>query len=392
MTSIYSIQSLVLDLPPSCIEFCPVARDYFVVGTYFLEKKEQEATAEDTAENNNDEESEEVEKKPQTRTGSLILFKVEDDKAIQVSTTQTPYAILDIHFSPHDPTLLAVAGSTGCVQLFNLQSTSSSASLSPLSTYQYFDPSTLVLSLAWHPIIPSIIGVTTSPGQVYLVDTSLPAAEVEGTAKEVLPHELEAWTLSFSSSGTSIYSGGDDATLRFSGLPASLNSTNTTTSNEDDEQEEQEDQQYVLTWQDRRSHQAGVTAILPVPSEQDILITGSYDDNIRVLYAPLQGRKQVLAEENLEGGVWRLKMLRAEGEKSRYTVLASCMHAGARIVEVKKDEGGEWTIEVLAKFEEHKSMNYGSDVQPGSENGGEQTIISTSFYDKQLCLWRHTLP
>ena len=81
MTSISSIQSLILDLPPSCIEFCPVARDYFVVGTYFLEKKEQEATAEDTAENNNDEESEEVEKKPQTRTGSLILFKVEDDKA-----------------------------------------------------------------------------------------------------------------------------------------------------------------------------------------------------------------------------------------------------------------------------------------------------------------------
>ncbi|KAL2033537.1 hypothetical protein VTO58DRAFT_104251 [Aureobasidium pullulans] len=391
MTSIYSIQSLVLDLPPSCIEFCPVARDYFVVGTYFLEKKEQEATAEDTAENNNDEESEEVEKKPQTRTGSLILFKVEDDKAIQVSTTQTPYAILDIHFSPHDPTLLAVAGSTGCVQLFNLQSTSSSASLSPLSTYQYFDPSTLVLSLAWHPIIPSIIGVTTSPGQVYLVDTSLPAAEVEGTAKEILAHELEAWTLSFSASGTAVFSGGDDATLRFSALPSSfLTSTTTpTASNEDDEQEEQ---QYLPTWQDRRSHQAGVTAILPVPSEQDILITGSYDDNIRVLYAPLQGRKQVLAEENLEGGVWRLKMLRAEGEKSRYTVLASCMHAGARIVEVKKDEGGEWTIEVLAKFEEHKSMNYGSDVQPGSENGGEQSIISTSFYDKLLCLWTFTLP
>lgn len=151
-----------------------------------------------------------------------------------------------------------------------------------------------------------------------MVDTSLPAAEVEGTAKEILAHDLEAWTLSFSSSGTSIYSGGDDATLRFSGLPASLNSTNTTTSNEDDEQEEQEDQQYVLTWQDRRAHNAGVTAILPLTSEQDILITGSYDDNIRVLYGPLQGRKQVLAEENLEGGVWRLKMLRAEGEKSRY--------------------------------------------------------------------------
>lgn len=71
-------------------------------------------------------------------------------------------------------------------------------------------------------------------------------------------------------------------------------------------------------------------------------------------------------------------------------MLASCMHAGARIVEVKRDGEGQWEIDVLAKFEEHKSMNYGSDVQP--ECGDEQTVISTSFYDKLLCLWRFTLP
>jgi diphthamide biosynthesis protein 7 len=79
MTSINSIQSLILDLPPSCIEFCPVARDYFVVGTYFLEKKEQDASVADAAEVE-EEKSEDVDKKPQTRTGSLILFKVEGDE------------------------------------------------------------------------------------------------------------------------------------------------------------------------------------------------------------------------------------------------------------------------------------------------------------------------
>jgi diphthamide biosynthesis protein 7 len=79
MTSINSIQSLILDLPPSCIEFCPVARDYFVVGTYFLEKKEQDASVGDAAEDQ-EEKSEDVDTKPQTRTGSLILFKVEGDE------------------------------------------------------------------------------------------------------------------------------------------------------------------------------------------------------------------------------------------------------------------------------------------------------------------------
>lgn len=57
---------------------------------------------------------------------------------------------------------------------------------------------------------------------------------------------------------------------------------------------------------------------------------------------------------------------------------------------------------MLAKFEEHKSMNYGSDVQPlltgvggdgGVEGGAEQqhekrVIVSTSFYDKLMCVWR----
>lgn len=79
MTSITSIKSLVLDLPPSCIEFCPTSRDYFVVGTYFLEKKEQDASVEN-ATGEEEEKSEDTDKKPQTRTGSLILFKVEGDE------------------------------------------------------------------------------------------------------------------------------------------------------------------------------------------------------------------------------------------------------------------------------------------------------------------------
>lgn len=65
-------------------------------------------------------------------------------------------------------------------------------------------------------------------------------------------------------------------------------------------------------WSDRKAHGAGVTAILPLVGEDDVTVTGSYDDRIRVLGTPLVGRKQVLAEEDLGGGVWRLKMLREE--------------------------------------------------------------------------------
>lgn len=57
------------------------------------------------------------------------------------------------------------------------------------------------------------------------------------------------------------------------------------------------------------------------------------------------------------------------------------------------DDDDEWTFHVLARFEEHESMNYGSDVQPDlkKEKKGEKEkkkkIVSTSFYDRRLCLW-----
>lgn len=83
------------------------------------------------------------------------------------------------------------------------------------------------------------------------------------------------------------------------------------------------------------------------------------------------------------------------------------MHAGTRIVQViheekkKKDdddyEDDEWTFHILAKFEEHESMNYGSDFQPDlkkekkkkekKEEKEKKKIVSTSFYDRRLCLW-----
>lgn len=76
------------------------------------------------------------------------------------------------------------------------------------------------------------------------------------------------------------------------------------------------------------------------------------------------------------------------------------MHAGTRIVQViheekkkkEDDDEEEWKFHVLAKFEEHESMNYGSDVQPDlkekkKEEKEKKKIVSTSFYDRRLCLW-----
>lgn len=68
------------------------------------------------------------------------------------------------------------------------------------------------------------------------------------------------------------------------------------------------------------------------------------------------------------------------------------MHAGARIVRLSRNAGEaepQWQFDVLAKFEEHKSMNYGSDFAPPTAADGKTTFITTSFYDRLLCLWRY---
>jgi diphthamide biosynthesis protein 7 len=62
MPSIEHLQSLTLDLPPSCIEFWPVDEQYAVVGTYNLD------TTQDT-----------LEIKSQRRNGSLLLLHLTDD-------------------------------------------------------------------------------------------------------------------------------------------------------------------------------------------------------------------------------------------------------------------------------------------------------------------------
>lgn len=52
--------TLFLDQPPSCLEFCPTAPDYFVVGTYLLTEIGQGA-----------------ETHQQKKTGTLKLFKLD---------------------------------------------------------------------------------------------------------------------------------------------------------------------------------------------------------------------------------------------------------------------------------------------------------------------------
>ena len=315
-----------------------------------------------------------------------------------IQTVPTASAVLDLHFWPHDESILSIATSTGTLASYRIHKESSSEPvIAHVATLRIAPPSTLNLAFTFHSDRSSnLFASTLSTGEVVvgrnLITDDPSERDIEVAV--VLNHDLEAWTAAFDWDGTGIFSGGDDSIFQFiSGLNDLVQDSSSSVQSLSLESGPDP------TRRDRRSHSAGVTAILPLSS--DLVLTGSYDDYIRLIRT--SPRPRVLVEENLGGGVWRLKVVRklldiastsveGLGTNSAFIILASCMHAGARIVRVESKEG-EWSIDVLAKFEEHESMNYGSDIQPlkSDQVGNDEmarTVISTSFYDKRLCMWR----
>lgn len=254
-----------------------------------------------------------------------------------------------------------------------------------MQTFQLFERNVVATSVAWDTQQDSIIYVSASNGKVvrFVIPESAvrnPSSYEKISEEPLLPvnvsedgfddnesiyeHELEAWTVICTPSTWSqhqVFSGGDDATIIGSNL------------------------------RNKRIHQAGVTAILPLTER--IIATGSYDDHMRIIRLPDENnrRSDILCEINLGGGVWRLKPLdslpRTASEKFCIQILVSCMYAGAFIVKLHGGpEMDDWLIEVVAHFAEHESMNYACDVQP-SVSKDIRTIVSCSFYDRRLCLW-----
>jgi diphthamide biosynthesis protein 7 len=314
---------------------------------------------------------------------------------ILIRTLPTPSAILDVHFHPSDASLFGAATSTGSIGIYKLLNVSTDApEIIHVRTVQHFPEDVLITAFSWHPD-GHTLGMALSSGQMCLGLSMQEISDVAPRNMETLTHDLEAWTLAFLPDGSGVLSGGDDCALRFTELPKdSMEAL-------DGDAEPEYFSTRRAPWADQRIHGAGVTAILPVHCDDAgmLVVTGSYDDHIRLVHVPAIGRRQVLAELDLGGGVWRLKVLERklvvyegsetlDSEPDELVLLVSCMHAGARIIRLHRSDE-TWQIDVLAKFEEHKSMNYGSDCQAKVNERSQRTIVSTSFYDRLLCLWRY---
>ncbi|KAF5677233.1 WD repeat-containing protein [Fusarium heterosporum] len=323
--------SLILDLPPSCVQFCPTHPDLCVVGTYNLEKNEEDVQA-----NHQDPDNDEAAtatKTPQSRNGSLLVYRIlqppSPDSFSTISYLRPPVPSWkrsgrcsggDIEYRD-----------IGCFQTGPYKQRI-------ISTAPHLDK-----QCNWHPEMPYMIGVTTSTSSALLLRLD-DAYSITEYADLNIANSLEAWCIAFSF-GTvkpdqdkvqiTAYCGGDDSMLRYTSCISDLR--------ESDPLCEEPYSPITIKGQ----HNAGVTAILPLPllikNNGRVVVTGSYDDHLRVLIIhdlhETYGMKKVelVLEENMGGGVWRLDLvkIREGAESTKIRILASCMHAGARIVDLE---------------------------------------------------------
>ena len=175
----------------------------------------------------------------------------------------------------------------------------------------------------------------------------------------------------------------------------------------------------------------------------EFLATGSYDECFRVVMARHgRGSFTELLELPLGGGVWRIKVmiqgyLKQFGRTFYVAYLSvSCMQAGARVIEVRCDHGSKidccWKAEVVAYYQDHGSLVYDTaffyghngepipsdtgpagfwipelsesceaktsdpsqtsfevsseSLQEASMKGLLRRVVTSSFYDKTLCV------
>ncbi|PYH89175.1 hypothetical protein BO71DRAFT_423183 [Aspergillus ellipticus CBS 707.79] len=444
-----SATTVFLDQPPSCLQFHPSSPNHLVIGTYLL--SEHSNAADGSIQQTKTGSLQLWHLEPATHQLSLIEkfpiahavfdlhFHPQDPTLLAIVTSAGCVSFFRVAL-PSDTTTTTTTTTAAAANADG--SPSNSSIITHLTTHQaHPTPNIPALFLAWTPpswpLLPpqepqpnsnsnsnpnpsSIFGfaITFSDGSTTLFTSHSPPShqfQITNVASFNATQPIEVWfvalaTIPSSSSSSSSPSPSSDGNEPQSRIPymftgndfgsVHTRSFDPLTMASPDAMDDG-NAGMILNHDDRgRHHTAGVTAILPLPIPLDVtggapwLLTGSYDESLRVYSASRRG--EVLGEVGLGGGVWRLQVLESVLGGSEWVglVLASCMHGGTRVVRVRvgfgeRDEEG-CEMEVLAEFTEHESMNYASDVwRVGDEVQRREkvVVVSSSFYDRRVCVW-----
>lgn len=216
----------------------------------------------------------------------------------------------------------------------------------------------MCLCLDWNPSATSIT-VGLSDGSVSIV--SLLESQLT-TVQEWRAHDFELWATSFDIHQPHlVYTGSDDC--KFSCWDLRDDPSN-------------------LVFQNIKAHKMGVCCITKSPNDANILLTGSYDEHLRLWDIRSISRPINESSICLGGGVWRIK----HHPSIPGLVLTACMHNGFAVVKTNGEKA-----EIIETYEKHGSLAYGADWQSGELYAGEKrknaVVATCSFYDRLLRVW-----
>ncbi|KAL3623938.1 hypothetical protein CASFOL_032754 [Castilleja foliolosa] len=336
----------ILDGNADAVEFCPhdSFHNVLAASTYVLQEGDRPS-----------------------RSGCITLFDVDADGGRLESFQKVETAgIFDIKWSPGhlqspDKPLLAQADADGCVKIYRLQCSDSDGSeISGTSLNEVTGQtisSSMCLCIDWNQSATSL-AVGLSSGSVSIV--SLHEAQLE-TLHEWKAHDFELWAASFDiQQPMLVYTGSDDCKFSCWDL--------------------RDDPSNNSVFQNTKAHKMGICCIAKSPFDPNTLLTGSYDEYLRVWDVRSSSKPVSESSICLGGGVWRIK----HHPTVQGLVLTACMHNGFSIVRFEGDR-----VEVVETYDKHDSLAYGADWQRGLVVGGKSAAIaSCSFYDRLVRVWK----
>ncbi|XP_015692149.1 diphthine methyltransferase homolog [Oryza brachyantha] len=332
------------------VEFCPHRpfRHVLAAATYTLQEQEQEHGEEER----------------QDRAGTVSLFSVDADeedasRRLRLLHTVETAGVFDMKWSPLAP-LLARADAHGCLALWRLEQeedgSDEGAILRDVCSGDI--SSSMCLFVDWNQTADSL-SVGLSDGSLSVVSMREDRLEV---SEQWTAHQYEVWTCYFDRAKPHLlYSGSDDCSFSCWDLRQSPSNS---------------------VFQNKKSHNMGVCCIAQNPLERNMLLTGSYDEFLRVWDMRSMVKPVSVKSLNLGGGVWRIKYHPVIAD----VVLAACMHNGFAIVKV-----GTGDAAVMETYSKHESLAYGADWQTreGAEQSKNCSVVATcSFYDRLLRVWQ----
>lgn len=312
-----------LDGNADAVEFCP---DYpfqhiLAAATYTLQESSQPC-----------------------RVGTLSLFSIHDKTRLKFLQQIKTSGIFDIKWRPGKGNMqphLLQADSDGNLTTYCLESPGMVSEDEGQATENVkirelvsknISCSSMCLTVDWDQVDASLssnIAVGLSDGLVSVVSLREAQMQIEHSWKA---HMFEVWSVTYDSHRSDIlYSGADDC--NFCGWDLRESS-------------------YQPIFRNTKSHQMGICSIQKCPNRENCIITGSYDECLRLWDTRLMDKPVLKESVGLGGGVWKLKFHPSNGN----LVLAACMHNGFAIVRLE-DDG----IKIVEEYKRHDSLAYGAD-------------------------------